>query len=159
MFSPCGPLLVQVEKNYTLQRKHYRVFGLVSKVNLDSVSRHRPSAGARLRAGATRRHDPYVRPQSLPVIDITASSAPETIRDACKDSGFFYVLGHGVDEALSTRLEELSREFFAKPRSEKLAIRMELGGRAWRGYFPVGSSECLINKVSKVFPGLRRNML
>ena len=38
MFSPCGPLLVQVEKNYTLQRKHYRVYGLVSKVNWDSAA-------------------------------------------------------------------------------------------------------------------------
>ena len=50
----------------------------------------------------------------------------------------FYVVGHGVDEALSTGLEELSREFFEKPSSEKLAIGMELGGRAWGGYFPVG---------------------
>jgi len=32
----------------------------------------------------------------------------------------------------------MSREFFTKPLSEKRAIRMELGGRAWRGYFPVG---------------------
>ena len=112
-----------------------------------------------MRAGVTGRHDPYVRPQSLPVIDITAANAPEAIREACQDSGFFYVSGHGVDEALLTRLEERSREFFAKESSEKLAIRMEHGGRAWRGYFPVGYGDYLINKVSKVFPRLRRNML
>ena len=88
-----------------------------------------------MRTGAAGRHDPFVR---LPVVDITASSAPEAIRDACKNSGFFYVVGHEVDRALSTRLEILSREFFEKPSSEKLAIGMELGGRAWRGYFPVG---------------------
>ena len=100
-----------------------------------------------------------MRPQSLPVIDITASSAAGAIREACQDSGFFYVLGHGVDFALLTRLEGLSRKFFAEPRSEKLAIRMELGERAWRGYFPVGYGDYLINKVARVFPELRRNVL
>jgi isopenicillin N synthase-like dioxygenase len=60
------------------------------------------------------------------------------IARACSDSGFFYVVGHGVDEDFQHRLETLSREFFAKPLDSKMAIRMELGGRAWRGYFPVG---------------------
>ena len=48
------------------------------------------------------------------------------------------VLGHGVPVALGTRLEQLSREFFALPPEEKQRIRMDLGGRAWRGYFPLG---------------------
>jgi hypothetical protein len=76
--------------------------------------------------------------QSVPVIDIAASSAAGAIGEACRESGFFYVVGHGVDFALLGRLEGLSREFFGQARAEKLAIRMELGGRAWRGYFPVG---------------------
>jgi isopenicillin N synthase-like dioxygenase len=59
------------------------------------------------------------------------------IRDACRRAGFFYIVGHGVDEALQARLELLSRRFFAEPLEKKLAIRMELGGQAWRGYFPV----------------------
>ena len=62
----------------------------------------------------------------------------DQIADACRRHGFFYVVGHGVDAALQTRLEHLSRRFFAQPREQKLAIRMELGGHAWRGYFPVG---------------------
>src|SRR5262249_15302800 len=45
---------------------------------------------------------------------------------------------HGVDAALQSRLRDLSREFFAQDRETKLAIRMALGGRAWRGDFPVG---------------------
>lgn len=76
---------------------------------------------------------------SLPVIDLQGAEAPAEIRAACEHDGFFYVVGHGVDPALTARLEELSREFFAKPLEEKLAIRMELGGRAWRGYFPAGA--------------------
>jgi len=57
---------------------------------------------------------------------------------ACRGPGFFYVVNHGVDESLCQRLESLSREFFAKSESQKMQIAMSRGGRAWRGYFPVG---------------------
>ena len=43
-----------------------------------------------------------------------------------------------VDQILQQRLETLSRQFFAQPLEAKMAIRMALGGPAWRGYFPVG---------------------
>lgn len=62
----------------------------------------------------------------------------DEIGRACRECGFFYVVGHGVDEPLQRRLETLSRQFFAQDREIKMAIRMDLGGRAWRGYFPVG---------------------
>jgi isopenicillin N synthase-like dioxygenase len=83
---------------------------------------------------------------SLPVIDIGSlvsksanrEAVASQIRDACRRYGFFYIVEHGVDAALQARLEQLSRRFFARPLEEKLAIRMELGGHAWRGYFPVG---------------------
>jgi isopenicillin N synthase-like dioxygenase len=82
---------------------------------------------------------------SLPVIDVSPlvsaggdrHRAADAIRDACRRVGFFYIVGHGVDLALQNRLESLSRQFFAEPLEKKLAIRMELGGLAWRGYFPV----------------------
>ncbi len=57
---------------------------------------------------------------------------------ACRDVGFFYVVGHGVDEGVQVRLEALSREFFGLPDDEKARIGMAAGGRAWRGWFPVG---------------------
>jgi isopenicillin N synthase-like dioxygenase len=52
--------------------------------------------------------------------------------------GFFYVVGHGVDPALQVRIDLLAREFFARPEAEKQEIAMARGGRAWRGWFPVG---------------------
>jgi isopenicillin N synthase-like dioxygenase len=94
-------------------------------------------------------------PSNLPVIDVAPlvggagarraagddsarrATAAEIGR-ACRESGFFYVTGHGVDPALERALEEQSRAFFAQDLERKLAIRMALGGRAWRGYFPVG---------------------
>ena len=82
----------------------------------------------------------------LPIIDVAplvdggvgAVRVARQIADACRDTGFFYVVGHGVDRALALRLEAASRAFFALELAEKLRIRMDLGGRAWRGYFPVG---------------------
>ena len=63
---------------------------------------------------------------------------PNNLAMACRECGFFYVVGHGVDEQLCARLEELSRQFFAWSTSEKMRIGMSQGGRAWRGYFSVG---------------------
>src|SRR6266478_159154 len=50
----------------------------------------------------------------------------------------FYVVGHGVDPGLQLRLQEQSRQFFARDLETKMRVRMSLGGRAWRGYFRVG---------------------
>ena len=77
----------------------------------------------------------------IPIIDVGNESfdVAHQIRDACRDSGFFYVVGHGVDAALQQRLEQIHRDFFALPEERKLEIRMERGGRAWRGYFPLAA--------------------
>jgi isopenicillin N synthase-like dioxygenase len=83
----------------------------------------------------------------IPIIDVTdlvAGAAEKRdvatrIGEACRESGFFYVVGHGVDEELQRKLGNLSRQFFAQDANAKLQIRMALGGRAWRGYFGVGA--------------------
>ena len=84
-------------------------------------------------------------PSSLPVIDISAlvagDDAAETaaaIDLACREHGFFYVVGHGVDPDLQARLDRSARAFFALPDEVKAGITMERAGRAWRGWFPVG---------------------
>lgn len=75
---------------------------------------------------------------ALPVVDLTASDAAAAIDHACRDVGFFYVVGHGVDDALQQRLEHAARAFFARPDAAKAEIAMTKGGTAWRGWFPVG---------------------
>lgn len=67
-----------------------------------------------------------------------AAVAAEAIARACRDTGFFYATGHGVGAATLAALETASRRFFALPEDEKLKIAMTRGGKAWRGYFPVG---------------------
>src|SRR3954468_20485249 len=82
----------------------------------------------------------------IPIIDVSElvargpsqGAVAQRLGEACRESGFFYVFGHGVDEALQARLRALSQEFFARDLETKMRIRMALGGRAWRGYFRVG---------------------
>ncbi len=89
---------------------------------------------------------PGVSGVPLPVIDVgplvggrgDRSAATSALGDACRQLGFFYIRGHGLDPALVDRLHELSRLFFARPETDKIEIAMARGGRAWRGYFRVG---------------------
>jgi isopenicillin N synthase-like dioxygenase len=82
----------------------------------------------------------------IPIIDIgpliggmeNRYAVAAEIGRACREYGFFYTTGHGVDEGLQQRMEQLSRRFFAQDVETKMEIRMARGGRAWRGYFPVG---------------------
>ena len=76
----------------------------------------------------------------LPIIDLRAPERElaQQIAHACRSHGFFYVVGHDVDEALALRLERLSHQFFALPEATKAKIAMTLGGPAWRGWFPLG---------------------
>ncbi|MFC0526519.1 2-oxoglutarate and iron-dependent oxygenase domain-containing protein [Phytohabitans kaempferiae] len=76
----------------------------------------------------------------LPVVDISVpgDGPARQIEAACRETGFFYVTGHGVSPALLAELDAASRAFFALPEAEKSRISMDHGGRAWRGYFPVG---------------------
>lgn len=81
----------------------------------------------------------------LPVIDLSGlrdasatTAVAAEIDAACRDTGFFSIVGHEVPDELRRRLEALAREFFALPDPEKARIAMSSGGPAWRGWFPVG---------------------
>jgi len=83
----------------------------------------------------------------LPIIDVAPllrrggearGRVAREIGEACGNLGFFYATGHAIAEATLDDLIRASREFFALPEDEKLKIAMARGGRAWRGFFPVG---------------------
>jgi isopenicillin N synthase-like dioxygenase len=83
---------------------------------------------------------------AVPIIDVAplvagrdARVVASEIDDACRATGFFVIVGHGVDHDLRHRLVELGREFFSRPEREKADIAMARGGRAWRGWFPLGA--------------------
>jgi len=85
---------------------------------------------------------------ALPVIDMSPLHALDDvrghqrvaneIRTACRETGFFYVIGHRVDAKIIADLDLACRKFFALPEADKMHISMHHGGIAWRGYFPVG---------------------
>ena len=77
----------------------------------------------------------------IPVIDIEpliAGGEPAATIDAvdraCRDVGFFYLVGHGFDRRLTATLYAAAREFFALAETEKLAIGLD---RSMRGYLPL----------------------
>jgi isopenicillin N synthase-like dioxygenase len=82
----------------------------------------------------------------VPVIDISAMNSGEEsllsiskeFNRACTSNGFFYIIGHGISPKLQFDLEHVTREFFEADISSKKSIPMSDGGKAWRGYFPVG---------------------
>jgi isopenicillin N synthase-like dioxygenase len=81
----------------------------------------------------------------LPVIDVGPLVAGDDDLDvardidaACRELGFFYAVGHGIDGAHLARLERSARALFALPEAAKDAIAMRHAGRAWRGWFPLG---------------------
>lgn len=83
--------------------------------------------------------------EHLPVIDVSPArwatdpgAVAREIDVACRDTGFFCIVGHGVSTEIQARVESLAREFFAFSDDEKSAVAMSHGGRAWRGWFPVG---------------------
>ena len=77
--------------------------------------------------------------QSLPIVDVSdPGRAADAIGEACRDLGFFYATNHGISDATLSALDTASRRFFALAEERKMQIAMARGGRAWRGYFPVG---------------------
>ncbi|CAG7732945.1 unnamed protein product [Allacma fusca] len=84
--------------------------------------------------------------RTIPIIDISPllQNTPDKFKvaqgmhEACKNYGFFYITGHGIDPRLEENLENQSRQFFSLPLEEKQKISMQFGGRAWRGFFPLG---------------------
>ncbi|XP_039056291.1 2-oxoglutarate-Fe(II) type oxidoreductase hxnY-like [Hibiscus syriacus] len=69
----------------------------------------------------------------LPVVDLSSPdrfSTADSIRQACIEHGFFYLVNHGVDEELVKKVFEQSSNFFSLPVEDK----MKLVQRNYRGY-------------------------
>jgi isopenicillin N synthase-like dioxygenase len=84
---------------------------------------------------------------SLPIINVAPLLEPQgeararvatEIGRACRDLGFFYATNHAISPQTLGQLNDASRRFFALPEARKMEIAMAKGGRAWRGYFPLG---------------------
>ncbi|KAI0016490.1 putative 2OG-Fe(II) oxygenase family oxidoreductase [Xylariomycetidae sp. FL0641] len=93
----------------------------------------------------------------IPVVDIgpflrdpqspAAGHVVDLVRQACRTTGFFQIVGHGVSQALQADLLAASRRFFALDRAEKqrLDARATVGRRGYDALesqsYPSGDDE------------------
>ncbi len=78
----------------------------------------------------------------LPVLDLTDADRDPTsfrtrLREAAHDSGFFYLVGHGVSRAQCDEVLTLARQFFALPAEAKNEIS-QFKSPQFRGYSRLG---------------------
>ncbi|MEE8334576.1 MAG: 2-oxoglutarate and iron-dependent oxygenase domain-containing protein [Alphaproteobacteria bacterium] len=80
---------------------------------------------------------------NIPVIDLSpffggdstaCAEAAREIDQACREIGFFTVVGHGVDQELINRTRQAAIDFFALSTTEKLAVERP-PQKISRGYF------------------------
>ena len=83
----------------------------------------------------------------LPVLDVAPFRADESsdaaaafVADlvrAVHEIGFFYVVGHGIPDALAADMDAVARDFFSLPEDERLAIE-NVRSAQFRGYTRFG---------------------
>ena len=92
---------------------------------------------------------PYAPPRAakdIPVIDLTGTFVSDDAREdaarlihrACRETGFFYVSGHGIDPLLVESQLAAARRFFAQSDGAKQAVS-KAHSPHWRGYEGVGA--------------------
>lgn len=83
----------------------------------------------------------------LPIVDLrgfladpdspTGRAAVTKLRDACRDPGFCYLVGHGVPPELDRAVMRVARRFFALPDDKKRALDIAASPH-FRGYTALG---------------------
>ncbi|MEH0741744.1 2OG-Fe(II) oxygenase [Vibrio cholerae] len=95
---------------------------------------------------------------SLPIIDISPLNSDDRrdwgpvidqIDQACRELGFFYVVGHGIPQTQFNQIEHYARSLFSLPQEEKQAISIEhsMNHRGWgrlsaEKLDPLGELDC-----------------
>ncbi|RDX65174.1 1-aminocyclopropane-1-carboxylate oxidase, partial [Mucuna pruriens] len=88
---------------------------------------------------------------SLPIIDLSSPhrlSTADSIRQACVEYGFFYLVNHGVDTEFVRKLFHHSAKFFSLP----LHHKMDLARKEYRGYTPLYAETLHPTSLSKGDP-------
>jgi isopenicillin N synthase-like dioxygenase len=84
--------------------------------------------------------------ETIPLVDFAGAlsndfaarqAVAQAIGRAGRETGFFYLTGHGVPPALMAGQLEAARIFFAQPEDAKLALRLS-NSPIMRGYDPIG---------------------
>ncbi|XP_010519671.1 PREDICTED: 2-oxoglutarate-Fe(II) type oxidoreductase-like isoform X2 [Tarenaya hassleriana] len=81
--------------------------------------------------------DTTMKVSSLNCIDLSnpdLRQSVDSLKQACLDCGFFYVINHGISQEFMDEVFEQSKKFFALPLEEKMKV---LRNEKHRGYTPV----------------------
>ena len=77
---------------------------------------------------------------TLPILDLARYAAPADkaafladLRHAAREIGFFYLINHGVDDALQYEVQRQSQRFFALDEAQKQQVAM-IHSPHFRGY-------------------------
>ena len=68
---------------------------------------------------------------------MTRRSSPAPIDEACRDVGFFQIVGHGIDADVERAAWDVAHEFFALPLDDKLALAIPDGDAYGYGPFKI----------------------
>lgn len=100
---------------------------------------------SRLTNGLTKEKDTATKPFTVPEISIAPSfngsleerkAVAAQIRDACTNSGFFHITGHGISESTRQSILNLAKRFFKTlPREKKEALHVR-NSKYFRGWEP-----------------------
>ncbi|XP_061337021.1 2-oxoglutarate-Fe(II) type oxidoreductase hxnY isoform X1 [Gastrolobium bilobum] len=88
---------------------------------------------------------------NLPIIDLSSPdrlSTANSIRQACIEYGFFYLVNHGVDNECVRKVFDHSAKFFSHP----LQHKMNLARKEYRGYTPLYAENLDPTSLSKGDP-------
>ncbi|KAM3363476.1 putative 2-oxoglutarate-dependent dioxygenase isoform X1 [Capsicum galapagoense] len=93
--------------------------------------------------------------KSIPIIDVSpllekwdhpnvaqdegVAQVVRQLDQACREAGFFYVKGHGIDVYLMNEIKNITREFFRQPIAEKNKIKLS-AETGYRGYQKIGEN-------------------
>lgn len=92
-------------------------------------------------------YNPPATPTSIPLIDLTDSFSPDldkrravawSLHKAARETGFFYVVNHGVPLALLQAQLDCARDYFALPLDRKMELDIATS-EIMRGYEPMGA--------------------
>ncbi|XP_028108007.1 2-oxoglutarate-Fe(II) type oxidoreductase hxnY-like isoform X2 [Camellia sinensis] len=100
--------------------------------------------------------------KNFPALNCIDLSSPDIhnsvslLKQACLDSGFFYVINHGISQEFMDEVFNQSKSFFDLPVSEKMKV---LRNKKHRGYTPL-FNELLdpVNQIHDILPGWRETM-
>ncbi len=91
-------------------------------------------------------YEPPQAAEHIPLVDFSGAFSPDLnvrkqvaweVHKAARDTGFFYLTGHGVPSELMERQLACARLFFDQPLDKKLEVRLSKSP-VMRGYDPIG---------------------